>query len=269
MNYRANTELSVDTLRRITPSLFAENPHESRSDKYSFVSTVDVLNGLYDEGFRVFNASQSRTRIPGKRDFTKHMLRLRHASHLGQVATVGDSIPELVLINSHDGASSFQLMGGLFRFVCSNGMVVPDSQCQTLKVQHSGNVLDKVKAGAFEVLDGLTRIVESRDDMQRIELRRDEQRALAQAALAVRYDEGSAPIDADDLLMARRWDDRGDDLWRVFNRIQENATKGGIRGRNAAGRRTSTRAVSGIDQDVKLNRALWTLAETMRQIKAG
>jgi hypothetical protein len=271
MNYRSNTELSVETLRRTVPSLFAETPHNSRSERYAYIPTVDVLHGLYNEGFRIFNASQSRTRIPGKADFTKHMLRLRHESHIGRAAVVGDSVPELVLINSHDGTSSFQLMGGMFRFVCCNGMVVPDTQCRGVKVQHSGDVIDKVKEGAFEVLDGLTRIVESRDDMRRIQLSEGEQLAFANAALQVRYDteEKAAPIQARQLLQSRRWDDSGNDLWQTFNRVQENATKGGLSGRTATGQRRATRAVTGIDQDVKLNKALWTLAESMRALKSG
>lgn len=267
----SNRELSIDTLRRITPSLFAEAPHESRSERYAYIPTVEVLHGLYDEGFRIFAASQSRTRIPGKSDYTKHMLRLRHENHLGAIAKVGDSIPELVLINSHDGTSSYQMMGGLFRFVCSNGMVVPDTQCTSLKVQHSGNVLDKVKEGAFEVLDGLTRIIESRDNMRGIQLSQPEQQAMATAALQIRYDteKQAAPIRAEQLLSTRRYQDQGADLWTVFNRIQENATKGGLSGRTATGQRRATRAVTSIDQDVKLNKALWTLAETMKELKNG
>lgn len=265
-----NRELSIPELKRVVPSLFAETPHESRSERYAYIPTVQVLHGLYDEGFRIFNASQTRTRQPGKAEFTKHMLRLRHASHLGQVATVGDSIPELILINSHDGSSSFQLMGGMFRFVCSNGMIVPDTQCQTVRVSHSGDVTERVKSGAFEVLDGLTRIVETRDAWRRVNLSEGEQLALAEASILVRYDleEGeTAPIQPRQLLQARRWDDHGNDLWRTFNRIQENAIKGGLSGRSANGARRATRAVSGIDQNVRINRALWQLAEAMKALK--
>ncbi|MGG6549144.1 UNVERIFIED_CONTAM: DUF945 domain-containing protein, partial [Prevotella sp. 15_C9] len=70
------------------------------------------------------------------------------------------------------------------------------------------------------------------------------------------------------LLRPRRFDDRESDLWSTFNRVQENLVKGGLDGRTANGRRQRTRPVQGIDQNVRLNRALWLLAEGMRELKA-
>lgn len=262
--------LSDDQIRQLAPSVYAEEAHDSRSARYAYIPTSDVLAGLRREGFEVFRASQSRTRLADRREHTKHMLRLRHATHLDRAAVVGDSVPEIVLINSHDGTSSFQLMGGMFRFVCSNGMVVPESTAQTVKVQHSGQVRDKVIEGAYEVLDGLTRVIESRDSMRALSLSDDESRVFAAAALQLRYDDDKpAPVRPEQLLRPRRLEDRAGDLWTTFNRTQENLIKGGLQGRAATGARQSTRAVTGIDQDVKLNRALWTLAEEMRRLKAA
>ncbi|MFP3531730.1 DUF932 domain-containing protein, partial [Burkholderia sp. SIMBA_013] len=105
----------------------------------------------------------------------------------------------------------------------------------------------------------------------RIGPNRDEQHAFARSALALRYDptdaEAPAPIAESQLLAPRRFEDRRDDLWTVFNRVQENLTKGGLHGRSRTGRAMSTRPITGIDQDVKLNRALWMLADAMRQMK--
>lgn len=86
------------------------------------------------------------------------------------------------------------------------------------------------------------------------------------AALAYRYEpqDGPAPVTASQLLTPRRREDRSSDLWTTFNRVQENTIKGGLTGRNKQGRRTTTRAVNGIDQDVKLNRALWVLAQALQ-----
>lgn len=262
--------LTDDQIRQLAPSVFAEEAHESRSARYTYIPTSDILAGLRREGFEVFRASQSRTRLDDRKEHTKHMLRLRHASQLERAAVVGDSVPEIVLINSHDGTSSYQMMGGMFRFVCSNGMVVPDGIAQTIKVQHSGQVRDRVIEGAFEVLDGLTRVVESRDTMRALTLSTDEARVFASAALQLRYDDDKpAPVQPDQVLRARRLEDRAPDLWTTFNRTQENLIRGGLAGRSASGQRQATRAVTGIDQDVKLNRALWTLAEEMRRLKAA
>jgi hypothetical protein len=158
----------------------------------------------------------------------------------------------------------------MYRLVCNNGLTVPDGIVQTVKVHHTGKIIDHVKAGAFEVLDGLTRVVESREDMRALTLDDGEQRAFATAAAMLRFEpegEEALPVTADQINRARRADDKAPDLWTTFNRVQENVIKGGLRGRNANGQRRATRAVTGIDQDVKLNRALWTLAEEMRKIK--
>lgn len=260
--------LTDDQIRSVAPSVFAEAAHDSRSARYAYIPTSNVLQGLRAEGFEVFSATQAKARAEDRREHTKHLLRLRHVS---QVAGA-DSVPEIVLLNSHDGTSSYQLIGGVFRYVCANGLIVPDGTCQTVKVQHSGQVRDKVTAGAFEVLDGLTRVIEDRDTMRALTLNTGEQLAFARAAALLRFDpaEGAGlPVEPEQINRPRRIDDRAPDLWTTFNRVQENVIRGGIRGRNANGGRMSTRAVTGIDQDVKLNRALWTLADEMRKLKAA
>jgi len=264
---RAQQPLTMDQIRRAAPSAFAEEAHDSRSARYAYIATQQIIAGLMREGFEVYAATQSRARSEDRREHTKHMLRLRHRSM--QLQAVGDSAPEIVLVNSHDGSSSYQMMGGMYRLACNNGLTVPDGIVQTVKVQHSGQILDRVTQGAFEVLDGLTRVVESRDGMRAVSLSDDESRVFAAAALQLRYDDGAAPIQPAQVLRARRIEDRAPDLWTTFNRAQENLVRGGLPGRNANGNRQATRAVTGIDQDVKLNRALWTLAEEMRKLKTG
>lgn len=260
--------LSHQQIRSIAPSVFAMSPHMSRSERYAYIPTVDVLNGLEREGFRVMKASQSRTRIPGKSDFTKHMLRLRHES-TQDVTALGETIPEVVLINAHDGSSSYKLLAGMFRLVCMNGMVVADSLVGSLKVQHSGNITNKVIEGSFKVLENTGKAVEAAKAWAEIELSDDESLAFANAAHTVRFGAEDTTINPVRLLAARRPDDQGRDLWRTFNRVQENVIKGGLQGLNATGtRRVSSRAVRGIDADVRLNSALWTLATTLAALKA-
>ena len=262
--------MSLDQVRAVAPSVFAMSPHMSRSERYAYIPTVDVLNGLEREGFRVVKASQSRTRIPGKSDFTKHMLRLRHESTSTDLQTLGETIPEVVLINSHDGTSAYKLMAGMFRLVCLNGMVVADSLVGSLKVQHSGNITSKVIEGSFKVLENTGKAVEAAKTWAEIELSDDESLAFADAAHTVRFGAEDTTINPVRLLAARRPDDVGHDLWRTFNRVQENVIRGGLQGLNAAGtRRVSSRAVRSIDKDVSLNTALWRLAESMAALKAA
>lgn len=257
--------LTNEQIAKVAPSVFATEAHHSRSDRYAYVSTAAVLAGLQAEGFTVAKAMQSRTRTEDKREFTKHMLRLRHSSAVG--AKVGDVFPEIVLVNSHDGASAFHLMSGMFRLVCLNGMVSGQNHMD-VKVRHSGNIRDQVIEGAFRVLDSTKALTGSVETMKALTLSRDEEVAFGRAAIHLKYDDGKAPIDGERLMAARRREDRAPDLWTGFNRAQENLIRGGQRYIGTHSRGT-TRAVEGIDRSVAINRALWTLAEEMAKLKAA
>ena len=262
---RSDSPLSDDQIHRVAPSIFAEAPHESRSQRYAYIPTATVLTELRKEGFQPFMVTQTRTRHEDRRDYTKHMIRLRHAS---QISARGEA-NEIILLNSHDGTSSYQMLAGMFRFVCSNGLVCGDTVAD-VRVPHKGDVAGQVIEGAYQVLHGFDRALESRESMQAITLDEGEAEVFARAALSLKYDDPDkpAPITESQILMPRRFDDRRPDLWSVFNRTQENLTKGGLHGRAANGRRQSTRPVHGIDQNIRLNRALWLLADGMRQLKA-
>ncbi|MFD1837442.1 DUF932 domain-containing protein [Paracidovorax cattleyae] len=261
---RSDSPLSDDQIRRVAPSIFAEAPHESRSQRYSYIPTAAVLTELRKEGFQPFAVTQTRVRDEGKREHTKHMIRLRHASQIN-----GAEANEIVLLNSHDGTSSYQMLAGMFRFVCCNGLVCGDTVAD-VRVPHKGDVACSVIEGAFEVLRGFERVKESRDLMRSVTLDEGEAEVFARAALALKYDDPNkpAPVTESQVLMPRRFDDRRPDLWTTFNRVQENITKGGLAGRSTNGRRQQTRPVQGIDSDVRLNRALWLLADGLRQLKA-
>lgn len=261
---QSDRPLSDDQIRSVVPSIFSEAPHASRSERYSYIPTATVLTKLRGEGFEPFMVAQTRVRREDRREYTKHMMRLRHASQIS-----GREANEIILLNSHDGTSSYQMLAGMFRFVCKNGLVCGDTVAD-VRVPHKGDVAALVVEGAYAVLNGFEQAQASRDAMQAVTLDRGEAAVFARAALALRYDEPNtpAPVSETQILASRRFDDEHGDLWSVFNRTQENLLRGGLLGRNANGRRQRTRAVQGIDQDLKLNRALWLLADGMRALKA-
>jgi len=149
--------------------------------------------------------------------------------------------------------------------VCSNGLIAGDI-FQNVRIRHSGNVVDDVIEGATRVLHESTEIFDRIGVYKGIELTQQEGMALATAALQLRWGDES-PVKALDVLTPHRYADRKPDLWTTFNRIQENLLKGGVAGKSATGRRTTTRAVGGVNENVKLNKALWTLADTMATLK--
>jgi hypothetical protein len=265
---RSDTPLSEEQMRLVAPSIFAAGKHVSRSERYTYIPTIEVLRGLRKEGFEPFMVAQSKSRIAGKSEFTKHMIRMRHAAH----ANARGEANEIILINSHDGASSYQMLAGVFSFVCCNGLVC-GTVSNDIRIPHKGNVQGEVIEGAFRVLDDFEAVDASTDAMKTLTVNDDEERAFATAALALRYGERSegqppAPIAVNQLVEARRPEDSGRSLWKSFNRIQENAIRGGQPGRSTQGRRIRTRQVASIDRGVSLNRALWVLAEEMRKLKS-
>lgn len=277
--------LTEAELHRYAPSLFATEAHHSRSDRFAPVPTIDIVRGLQREGFEVFSASQAKTRDASKRDFTKHMVRLRNPSFRQQ--SNGDTF-EIVLINGNDGSSAYRMMPGFFRMVCSNGLIVGESLGE-IRVRHSGNALHDVIEGAYTVLADAPKVVDRVESFRALSVSRDEAMAFATAAHQLRFpnaaldiedaDFAPAPVEPIRLLSARRQEDMAErsNLWGVFNVVQENVIRGGQKGwverKDARGRtqtrRASTRAVSGIDGNRDLNRALWTLAEEMAKLKGA
>ena len=132
---RSNQPLSDDQIRTVAPSIFADTPHESRSERYSYIPTAAVLTELRKEGFQPFMVCQTRVRQEDRRDYTKHMLRLRHASQIN-----GAEANEIILLNSHDGTSSYQMLAGMFRFVCRNGLVCGDTVADLRMALQSANL---------------------------------------------------------------------------------------------------------------------------------
>jgi hypothetical protein len=260
-----NSPLTLDAIKAIAPSVFAEDKHESRSDRYTYIPTSDIVSGLISEGFMPYYAFQGRSNVPGKEEFTKHLLKFRRES------TMQENTFEIALINSHDGTSSYKMIAGCYRLVCSNGLMHFDTQYD-VKVPHRGNIVHSVIEGAYSILSQQREIEGSIDKLQSVTLSVPEQRAFAQAALALRYEpneEGivEAPIVADQLNRIRRNADAKNDLWTTFNRVQENVIQGGLQGRASTGRRISTKAITNIDNNVNLNRALWMLADSMANLK--
>lgn len=266
--------LSNDMLRAAVPSIFATEAHESRSARFAPVPTVTVLDGLRAEGFEPFSAVQARTRVEGKAEFTKHMVRLRHRSLTN---TAGDSF-EIVLVNANDGTSAYQMIPGFFRFVCENGLMTGETFSE-VKVRHSGNAIGEVIEGAYRVLEDAPLVAEQVASWKAITLQDGERLALAESAHILRFPkadqdgEAPAPVQPEALLRPRRSADRATDLWTAFNVVQENTLKGGLTGRvrNAEGRlrRRTTREVAGIDQNRSLNRALWLLTQRMAELKSA
>ena len=261
------TPLDNDALRAHVPSIFAGEAHDSRSDRYVYVPTIEIVEGLRREGWQPFFAVQSVPRDGSRHGHAKHMLRLRRDDQIGKAEAA-----EVIIVNSHDGTSAYQMFAGMLRFVCTNSMIAGE-RFEEVRVSHKGKIQDQIIEGVFTVAEDFPRLIDASEQMKEISLSEPEQRVLAEASLVARYGEEDSPIRPEQIIIPRRREDVGQSLWTTFNVIQENVLRGGLSGRrqNANGqiRRSTTRPINGIDQGVGLNRALWTLAEGMQRLKTG
>ncbi|WP_292044374.1 MULTISPECIES: DUF932 domain-containing protein [unclassified Brevundimonas] len=259
--------LDNEALYRHVPSVFAREAHDSRSDRYVYVPTIEIVEGLRKEGWFPFFAVQSVPRDGSRHGHAKHMLRLRRDDGIGKPEAA-----EVIIVNSHDGTSAYQMFAGVLRFVCTNSMIAGE-RFEEVRVPHKGGIQDQIIEGVYTVAEDFPRLIDATETMKETRLSSDEQRVLAEASLVARYGEDESPVRPDQVIAPRRREDVGQSLWSTFNVIQENMIRGGLEGRrtNPEGRirRSQTRAINGIDQNVGLNRALWTLAEGMQRLKHG
>lgn len=259
--------LDNEALYRHVPSIFAREAHDSRSERYVYVPTIDIVEGLRREGWFPFFAVQSVPRDGSRHGHAKHMLRLRRDGGIGKAEAA-----EVIIVNSHDGTSAYQMFAGMLRFVCTNSMIAGE-RFEEIRVPHKGGIQDQIIEGVYTVAEDFPRLIDASETMKETRLSQDEQRVLAEASLVARYGEDESPVRPDQVIMPRRREDAGQNVWTTFNVIQENLVRGGLHGRRQTSdgrmRRTQTRAINGIDQNVTLNRALWTLAEGMQRLKGN
>jgi len=257
---------------KFCPSFYATAPKTDVSDKYQFLNTRDMAVQLWESGWMPVYAREAKVVDPLNRGLTRHVVRWAHPDY-----RVGGERIELVGVNSHNRASAFSFYAGIFRLICSNGLISQTSDFGSFQIKHLGvNLHVQVAEAIGKIAESATGIAARMQEFKEIELSPIQQDAFAAGAHGYMWEEpDTAPVRPDQLLRPRRLADsqNGDfyhsrpkrDLWTTFNTIQENLMKGGIQGRNSKGNRMKTRKIHSIDKDVKLNQALWIMAEKMAE----
>ena len=248
--------LSTDALQQRVPSAFAPSAHESRSPSYTFISTARVVDALGLAGFYPVEARQAmRARSVLH---ARHLIRFRRRF---ETVALRDAVPEILFLNSHDGTSAYQLRVGLYRAICTNGLVVSEGTFPVFRVAHRGDVVADVVAAALRIAERFEVLAASVERMERTRLDQLQRLDFAAQAATLRFREGpTSGVEPGRLLVPRRAQDAGDDLWRTFNVVQENLLRGGIPRRSATHRLRRTRGITAIREDVRLNSGLWDLA---------
>lgn len=177
-----------------------------------------------------------------------------------------EAYPRIILTNSYDGFNAFTFRVGLFRLVCSNGLVVCTDQFVDISIRHINYTEEKLREVVAKAILAVDNQIGTFNDMRSITLTAEQKTELAINAL--RYRKGladDAPMIADeegiaDLLEPTREEDNSDTLWAVFNILQEKITKGGavvgINGKKAR----KMRGITSFAKDIDINQRLYKAA---------
>ena len=272
-NTGLDTYITKSQLREICPLAFASEPtNPDVSKKYLFVNTETVIDDLGKLGWLPVQAAQRKSRGNGT-IFSKHMVSFQNPDIKITGKDGDDSFPRIIMTNSHDGMQAFKFSVGIFRLVCSNGLVVADEQFSDFKIKHKGYTFGELRDVVNQAVADLPNKVQVLNDMKNRTLTQDEKNKLALDSMLVRagiepgsekatkfnYDDETI----EDILDPKRKEDKGDDLWRVFNVIQEKITQGEFHAALRGAKVRKVRKIKSFEKDLKVNKELFKLATAL------
>jgi len=255
-------------------SIMQSEAADRTSQKYSLIPTMRVIDVLSKHNWLPVLAGEMKCRDNARVGFQKHIVKFRNSAVT--IRNIDQIQPEIILTNSHDGYASFCLQAGLYRFVCSNGLICADSVFSKHSIRHQGYTDQSVSLAIEEICDRVPTIGNKVTDFQAIDLTPDEKGIFAVAALTAKY--GTEELKTRDfnilrLLQAPRTQDKGNSLWHTFNVVQEKLIKGARFEEKEythlphLKHSVKARGVNSIPENIRINQALWTLTEKMAELK--
>ena len=259
--------LTKDQIRNSSPLVFADAPtNPDVSNKYLFVNTETIIDDLDKLGWKPVQAAQRKARKKEGTIFSKHMVAFQNPDIQITSEDGDNAYPRILLTNSHDGMQAFKFSVGIFRLVCSNGLVVADEQFSDFKIKHKGYSFDELRNVVRQAVEDLPNKVKIMNDMKNRILTEEEKRKMALDAMLIRagvkelkYDEETIT----DILDPKREEDKGNDLWRVFNVIQEKITQGDFHAALTGAKVRKVRKIKSFEKDIKVNKELFKLATAL------
>jgi len=259
--------LTKEQIRNSSPLVFADAPtNPDVSKKYLFVNTETIIDDLEKLGWLPVQAAQRKSRKEGGTIFSKHMVAFQNPNIKINSEDGDDAFPRILLTNSHDGMQAFKFSVGIFRLVCSNGLVVADEKFSDFKIKHKGYTFGELRNVVRQAVEDLPNKVQVMNDMKNRILTDDEKKKLALDAMLIRA--GVKTLDYDDetiedILEPKRDADKGDDLWRVFNVVQEKITQGDFHAALTGAKVRKVRKIKSFEKDIKVNKELFKLATAL------
>ena len=247
-----NHHYTLEQIKSLAPSVFTTTKASHLTDKYVQTPTSRVVEDLMNLGWQVTKAQEVKSKK--YKGHQKHMVVFRHPDITIKGANGDDAFPQILLTNSHDGKAAFNFRVGIFRLVCSNGLVVSDADFNNVSIRHTNYTFETLQTKIQEVINKLPGLVQKINLFKSTQLTEAQMADFAQKAAALRT---KKTVNIMDLLTADRPQDAGNDLWVVFNRIQEKVVGGSYK----AGNRKA-RSVKNFQKDIELNEQLFELAES-------
>ena len=267
---KAHQALTDSDIEFICPVAFKEKMTKSEIKKlglskhYSFVPTSRVINDLRTLGWNPVDAVQVKARKKETNGYQKHMITFENDSYKTEGAT---EYPQLLLTNSHDGGNAFTLSAGIFRLVCSNGLVIKTEDYGTSRLVHKGYSFESIQKLVNDFVATIDETLARIADMKKVELNRDQQMEFAKQAALLRFTEKSyneenidKVLDLDDLLNVERAEDAGNGLWEVYNRVQESLVQGKYQYLGGNKKFRKARPIKNFKQSIHVNQKLSELA---------
>jgi hypothetical protein len=260
LNLESSEFLSKSDIKNVAPSVFTATAANNVSSAYTHIPTSQVIDDMEKLGWGVVDAKEVKARKGV--GFQKHLVVFRNPDIAINGADGDDVFPQILLTNSHDGKNAFTFTAGLFRLVCENGLVISTQEFENVKLRHMGYTFEELQEKIKEMVERLPLTVESMNKMKQIELSEEQAIEFATRALATRFKEDELTritVDAKLLLEPTRPEDKGSDLWSIFNVIQEKIIEGDF-SYNAGSRTRKARRIKNFNQDLKVNQGLFELA---------
>jgi hypothetical protein len=245
-----NRHYTLDEIKQIAPSVFTTEKASHLTDKYVQTPTSRVVEDLMNLGWQVTKAQEVKSRK--YKGFQKHVVVFRNPDIMIKGKDGDDAFPQILLTNSHDGKAAFNLRVGIFRLVCSNGLVISDADFNNVSIRHINYTFETLQSKVQEVIAKLPGLVKKINLFKSTQLTEAQMQDFATKAATLRTKQR---VNVMDLLNADRTQDQGNDLWVVFNRVQEKLLGGSYR----AGQRKA-RSVKNFQKDIELNEQLFELA---------
>ena len=244
---------TIEEIKKVAPSVFTTEKAAHLTDKYVQTPTIRVVEDLMNLGWEVSKVQEVKARKGV--GFQKHLLVFRHPDIMIKGANGDDAQPQILLTNSHDGKAAFNFRVGIFRFICSNGLVVSDADFENVSIRHMNYTFETLQAKVNEMISKLPGLVQKINLFKSTQLTENQMQEFATKAAALRSKE---TINIMDVLKAERVEDEGNDLWAVFNRVQEKIVGGSY---VYGSKRRKARSIKNFQQDIKINEQLFELAE--------